>query len=229
MGLARSLVVLINLGCLIVGLCGGCGEPPPLDRSLLTGEPCEPPCWQGLTPGESTEEDVAEFMRTTRFVDAGSVRRSSYTRLTQGGEEVAGVVIHWRSSWGLSACNDFCVEEGVLNSITICPSPGVTLGGLIERYGAPEKYIANLQGYERRWIDVTLFYPTHGFTVYFTLTPEDATLQPESSVASVWYFRAAPLERFIELGWEAGYYGTTPARWPEFLRDWSGYGPIELD
>ncbi|HUW14593.1 MAG TPA: hypothetical protein VM537_33040, partial [Anaerolineae bacterium] len=69
MGLGRCLEVLVVLGVLILGLCVGCGEPPPpVDTSLLTGEPCEPPCWQGLTPGESTEEDVAEFMKATRFV-----------------------------------------------------------------------------------------------------------------------------------------------------------------
>jgi hypothetical protein len=221
--------VLLLLGLWLVNLCAGCAEPPPLDTSLLTGEPCEPPCWQGLTPGESTEEDVAEFMRTTRFVDIRTVYRSSFTRLTRDREEVAGVGIQWSSSLGLGPCNHLSIEEGVLKYITICPYPGVTLGRLIDRYGLPEKYIANLQGYERRWVDVTLFYPTHGFTVDLVLPPDDATLQPESTVADVWYFRAAPLERFIELGWEAGYFGTSPAKWPEFLRDWQGYGPIELD
>jgi hypothetical protein len=226
---ARLVASFLAVGAWVIAACGGCREPPPLDTSLLTGEPCEPPCWQGLTPGESTEEDVAEFMRATRFVDTRSVRRSSYTRLTRGGEEVAGVIIYWRSTAGLSTCNRFSIEEGVLKYITICPDSGVTLGRLIDRYGPPEKYRAILQGFERRWVDVTLFYPTHGFTVYFMLSPDDMTLEPESQVAEVWYFQAAPLERFLELRYEAGSGGPTPGKLLELLRDWQGYGPIPLD
>jgi hypothetical protein len=219
---------LLFLGLCMLTLCASCGEPPPVDRSLLTGEPCEPPCWQGLTPGESTEEDVAEFMRATRFVDTRSVYRSSYTRLTRGGEEVSGVVITWRSSGSLVMCSEFSIEEGVLKDITICPYPGVTLGSLIDRYGPPEKYRAILQGFERQWVDVTLFYPAHGFTVYFMLSPDDTTLGPQSKVESVWYFRAAPLERFLELRYEAGSGGPTPGELLELLRDWQGYGRVKL-
>ena len=219
---------LVCVGLLTVVALTSCGEPPPLDTSLLSGEPCEPPCWQGLTPGQSTEEDVVEFMRATRFVDTRSVRRGSYTRLTRGGEEVAGVTIHWRSSGGLGPCNYFSIEEGVLKYITICPYPGVTLGRLIDRYGPPEKYIASRPISGRLYYDVTLFYPTHGFTVDLVRPYEDGTLQPENSVSDVWYFRAAPLERFLQLSYEAGY-GGPPAKELEVLRDWPGYGPIELD
>jgi hypothetical protein len=229
MGVERSRVVLLSLGLLILGMCVSCGEPPPLDRSLLTGEPCEPPCWQGLTPGESTEEDVDEFLRTTRFVDGRSVRRGTYTRLTLGGEEVEGVIVYWRSFWGLSTCNDFCVEEGVLDSITICPSPGVTLGRLIERYGPPEKYQVIVPIGQPLHYDVTLFYPTYGFTVDLVVPYDDGMLEPGNSVTTVWYFRAAPLERFLELRYEAGSGGPTPGNLLELLRDWRGYGPAELD
>ncbi len=223
-------IPFLCMALLIAATSHGCGEPPPLDMSLLTGEPCEPPCWQGLIPGESTEEDVAEFMSTTRFVDTRSVRRGSYTRSTRGGEEVAGVTIHWRSSAGLlSTCNYFSIEEGVLKYITICPYRGVTLGRLIDRYGPPEKYIARRPISGPLYYDVTLFYPTHGFTVDLVLPYEDGALQPESSVADVWYFRAAPLERFIELAREAGVYSGTPNKTLEALSDWPGYGPIELE
>jgi hypothetical protein len=58
---------------------------------------------------------------------------------------------------------------------------------------------------------------------------DDGTLQPENSVADVWYFRSAPLERFIELAIEAGVYGGTPNKTLQALSDWPGCGPIELD
>ncbi len=216
----RTMLLLVSFS--ILAICASCGEPPPLDMSLLTGEPCEPPCWQGLTPDESTEEDVAEFMTTTRFVDTRTIDRRSLTR--RG--EVVGVGIHWDSPAGRS--NTLYIEGGVLNGIRISPDYDLTLQRLFERYGPPEKYRAILKGFERRWVDVMLFCPTHGFTVYLALRPDDPTLEPESKVAEVWYFRAAPLERFMELGWEAGHLGTDPSEFPELLRDWQGYGPIEM-
>jgi hypothetical protein len=227
MGLERSRAVLLSLGLLILGMCVCCGEPPPLDLSLLTGEPCEPPCWQGLTPGVSTHEEVNEFIRTSRFVNPQTLHLSGLHRA--GGQRV-GVSISWRSTVGGGrGSNNFTVKGGVLEGITIYPDYGLTLERLMERYGPPEKYVANLSGYERLWIDVTLFYPTHGFTVYLALRPEDATLKPESKVVSVWYFQAASLERFIELQCEAGYLGGTPEKSLEPLQDWQGYGAVELD
>ena len=209
----------------VIAACVGCGEPPPVDTSLLTGEPCEPPCWEGLTPGVSTEEDVAEFMESTRLVDTRTVSRVGMTR----GGEVVGVSIRWHSTAGRGAAgNRFAIEGGVLQDITIYPDYDLTLERLIERYGPPQKYVSHLSGYERQWVDVTLYYPTHGFTVYLMLRPDDASLKPESKVDSVWYFRAAPLERFVELECEAGYLGGTPEKSLEFLRDWQGYGPVPL-
>ena len=227
MGLERSPAVLVSLGLLILGLCVGCGEPPPLDLSLLTGEPCEPPCWQGLTPGMSTHEEVNEFIRTSRFVNPKTLHLSDFRRAD--GQRV-GVSIWWRSTVGGGrGSNNFTVEGGVLKDITMYPDYDLALGRLIDRYGPPEKYIASRPISGPLYYEVTLFYPTHGFTVDLVLPYEDGTLQPESRVASVWYFRAAPLERFMELRYEAGGYGGPPDDLLGSLRDWQGYGPIELE
>ena len=225
---SRTLLFLAPLFAII---CAGCGPPPPLDTSLLTGEPCEPPCWQGLTPGESTLEEVNEWMRTSGFVNTQSVSRSTHTRLTRGGDEVAGVSIWWCSRAGLcrGRSNRFSTEGGVLDDITIRPDYPLTLERLFERYGPPEKYVANVPIGGPLYYDVTLYYPTHGFTAHLVVSYRDGTLQPEFQVGEVWYFQAAPLERFLELRCEAGYGGCSLERSLEFLRDWPGYGPIDLD
>ena len=36
---------------------------PGLDSGLFTGKPCKLPCWNGLTPGVSTFNDVNQFMQ----------------------------------------------------------------------------------------------------------------------------------------------------------------------
>jgi hypothetical protein len=165
-------------------------------------------------------------MRTSRFVNPHLVHRRE---LHRGGQPV-GVSISWRSTvGGARGYNNFSIEAGVLNYMTIYPDYPLTLERLIERYGPPEKYVANLWGFERLYVDVTLFYPTHGFTVYLVLLHDDWALQPQSKVLSVWYFRAAPLERFLELRIEAGYMSGTLESSLESLHDWQGYGPLDLD
>ena len=55
-----------------------------VDRSLITGEPCGPPCWQGIIPGETTEEETMTILHELPFVDGGATH-------------VQGNRIHWHS------------------------------------------------------------------------------------------------------------------------------------
>jgi len=224
--MSRPIVVVSCLAvtALLVAACFFCQTP--VDRSLLTGDPCEPPCWQGLTPGESTLEDVNEFMRTSGFVRPLTEHRSA---LHGGSGQPVELRVSWQSDvWGAKGRNEFIIHDGVLDSIDICPDHDVTLGRLIKRYGPPEKYFANLSAYAPWYREVTLFYPTHGFTAHLTMDIEDS-LQPETGIGGVWYFRAAPWERFLELASEAGYFGGMPIEGQEFGRDWQGYWPIWLE
>ena len=38
-------------------------EPTIVNRGLAEGFPCKPPCWEGLTPGISTEQDVRQTLQ----------------------------------------------------------------------------------------------------------------------------------------------------------------------
>jgi len=111
--------VLATVILLCLGICAGCGEPPPLDMSLLTGEPCEPPCWQGLVAGVSTEDEIERFLTGSGLVNRNSVYRGS---LSRGGKTV-GVSIQWLSSanvQGAHSRNSFAMEDGLLQDMTIC-------------------------------------------------------------------------------------------------------------
>ena len=226
MGLERSRAVLLSLGLLILGMCVCCGEPPPLDTSLLTGEPCEPPCWQGLTPGVSTEDQVNEFLRTSPFVQRTTIYRGSVTR----GAEIVGVSIDWLSTanvQGARAINSFHVEDGVLQDIIVYLDSGATLEELLEVYGPPDGILAGRTRVESTRVDVVLLYPEHGFIAFLSLPAHDPSLQPDSRLSWLWYFRAAPLDRFLELAREAGFFsGSVDV---ESFRNWEGYGPIQLN
>ena len=241
MRVARSVSLwLLPLLILTAGICTGCGEPPPVDTSLLTGEPppvdmslltgepCEPPCWQGLTPGVSTEEELYEFLRTSELVDQTTLFRGD---ITLGSGEVVGVSLQWWSSASMAGRrsqfpNDFGVMGGMLHDVSIFLDCEVTLADLLERYGEPHKWSYAWVAPDIPDLDVALYYPNHGFTAHLTLPADDWWLRPGSRADLVRYYVVVPPEDFLDLGPEAGYFHAYRA---DSLRDWHGYGEIELE
>ncbi|NIO00126.1 MAG: hypothetical protein GTN93_33480, partial [Anaerolineae bacterium] len=80
---------------LLLAASAGCRHSAPVDTSLLSGDPCEPPCWQGLVPGVSTEEEVNEFIQTSELVDRSTLFRGKTTRATG---EIVGETVQWWST-----------------------------------------------------------------------------------------------------------------------------------
>jgi hypothetical protein len=203
----------------------GCGVLAPRDASLLTGQPCGPPCWQGLSAGVSTEEEVERFLATSGLVDRNSIYRGSLSR----GEQTVGTSVQWRSAanvQGAQAMNSFDIEGGMLRDMTIYLDAEVALEQLLGRYGPPEKYLAALLGVHFTSVRVSLFYPEDGFVARVELPRDDASLYHDTNVASVWYFQSAPLDRFLELGRDIGHFSAGVER--EALSDWQGYGQVQV-
>jgi len=222
------LTAAVFLPLLILATSFGCrGAPPPVDTSLLTGEPCEPPCWQGLTPGVSTEEEVREFVRTSELVDQSEL----YIReRTEDTGEVVGVSVHWWSRANTPRVptqfgNNVITRDGVVEEITVFLDSDVTLADLLERYGEPHRWSVTWVSIEMPDLDVTLYYPNHGFRAQLILPADDRLLRPESIVHLVRYHVVVPPENFLELGPEAGYFNAYEA---DSLRDWEGYGIVSL-
>jgi hypothetical protein len=210
-----------------LGLCAGCGEPPPVDDSLLTCKPCEPPCWQGLTPGVSTEDELYEFLRTSELVDQTTLWIRDRT---SGRGEVVGVGVHWWSTadtasvcrqWG----NNVMTRDGVVQEIMVFLDSEVTLVDLSDRYGEPYRWSVTWVAPDIPDLDVTLYYPDHGFAAQLTLPADDTWLRPESTVDLVRYYVVVSPADFLELGPEAGYFYAYEA---DSLRDWQGYGMVWL-
>ena len=224
MGMKRAVWARVSVGLLILGVCVGCGEPPPLDMSLLTGEPCRPPCWQGLTPGVSTEEEVNALLLTSELVDQSTMFRGEITR---GRGEVIGVSIQWWSTANMATVprqfgNFADIVDGVLQAMTIGLDSKVTLQDLLEQYGYPDKFTAYMTPSYPRDVSVALYYASHGFIAELILAPEDVALRPETDILYIAYFRVAPVDEFLDLAT----YGAAAIE--ETAQDWQGYGPIQL-
>lgn len=227
--LARRGALALTL--FVLAASASCGQSAPVDTSLLTREPCEPPCWQGLIPGVSTEEEANQFVTTSDLVDRLTVLRDPVTR----GGELTGVSIQWlstKNAQGPDARNSFLVEDGVLQDMIVYLDSHVTLQELFNTYDPPQKFRVVLGGTHSTEARVQLLYPQHGFIAFVEVpmgnTRRETSIQADTTVTWVWYLRAASsLDRFVELARQAGIYSGDVG--VESFRDWSGFGPIQVE
>jgi hypothetical protein len=104
--------------------------PPEADLSLVTGEPCEPPCWYGLMPGESTKDETLQTLETLTFVHRDSIRVLSTYASTPERE-----LIEWDYRRGL-----ITLDEEIVSTISVDLLYNLELGELVELMGEPTGY-----------------------------------------------------------------------------------------
>lgn len=193
--LPMKLKLLIP-GIVLVFLAA-CSPPPELrdskmwqDRSLVTGEPCAAPCWQGITPGETTWNEAQTLISTMSGV---------IDLQTQEQEGQIGAV--WRTNESEQYCCAIVsnVEEAVddtdvVDYIQVRLSPDVTLGELIEVHGDPT-YVVNGEEVTEDQAYVVLLYPDIPIIAYaFVAGAANGTLSASSEIIFVVYVTPEAME-----------------------------------
>jgi hypothetical protein len=168
---------------LVVLFLAACSPPPELrddnflsDTSLVTGEPCEAPCWQGITPGETSWNDAFTILEDDpRFTDLDNV--------TGEGDEQ---LVNFSAPDGRQCCRIYSEDGTTVDSILTLLAPQMTLGQVVERYGEP----AFVQG-EDVTADqtfISLLYPEIPLIVYvFGAGIESGELSAENEVIGAIY------------------------------------------
>lgn len=189
-------------------------------KGLLTAEPCGPPCWQGLVPGVSTEEEVREFLGSSDYV-------GPYTEYPGRFEGVT--VVRWQRTWETRRWNEFDMRHGLLVLMGMYVDSGVTLERVVDRYGPPDKFEAGLKMSGQIYTLVSLFYHELGMMVDLHLSGDHPELKPHTTVVRVWYFEPSPLEEAIATveGKKGEPLEDFEREWLDYWHDWEGYGPVE--
>lgn len=202
------------------------GETPSADWSLLTGEPCEPPCWQGLTPGQSTEHETAAFLESSDYAEGSSLwqDRTGCGEITYWRSPIAYARNQPISGW---TSNYLCASNGTLKAVMVYLVYDLTLEQLLDRYGPPEAFRAHSAGVpERPYVEVNLYYPGHGFMCQLELPIDCVQLHSETEVVRAWYFPPTSLEALVDPRDGVPFPPREYMR--DVLQDWQGYGPIEV-
>jgi hypothetical protein len=220
--LNQALAALVFVVMMTSTSCAATGEPL-VAQGLLEGEPCGPPCFQGLAPGSSTEDDVRQFLRS------GEYAVGPYAVIERSEEDV--LIMKWDRRGLGGQKNEFQIQDGVLSLMSMYLDSDVTVEQVVNRYGAPDKFAANLNMSGRVYTLIGLFYREVGMILDLYLYDDVPQLEPETNVARVWYFEPVSLEQAIAV--LAGKKGQALEDFElEQLghwHDWQGYGVVEPD
>lgn len=174
-----------------------------MDDSLLTGEPCAAPCWQDITPGETS---LADALQIVQQADGMTVINSS------------DATIVFASASGVACCQISSQGGEHVATMLFQHAPHITVGELIAAHGEPS--FVTGQPFSASESVLMLYYPETPMLLYAMVAGLDGQLHETSPIVSAIY---ATAEVF------AGAFAATPFdNWKGYL-SYSEYMDGEFD
>ena len=193
--------------CLAILICLASCTPIPLtpkrgidigDGGFLTEEPCGPPCFWGIVPGETTEAEVTEILQERGVFETCE----AFDNEVEGGAR--GI------KCGSRVLIDFTEGDDIVREVGFVPSLTITVQEVVAKYGEPEGVLIVPLGVHVIDVQLVLVYPSMLTWVRLSLQKEGPyILEPSTSVKSVVYD-----VKFNELSY------ADRSSW----RKWKGYG-----
>jgi hypothetical protein len=169
------------------------------DTTLVSGDPCEAPCWQDLIPGETEWSEARAYIEET----------STYTDIERStSEENNAEAVSFGQTEGQPCCYIYTAEGETVDRIWLLLSPQILLDEVIDRYGEPE--FIQAEDFPGDQALVAMLYPDIPLVVYaYAESIAEGELTPASDVIGVLYLSDAEMETVLE--YENRYF-------------WDGYG-----
>jgi hypothetical protein len=179
----------------VVLVAAACAPPPNLrdenllrDTSLITGQPCEAPCFRGIIPGETRWRDALTIIEDAS--DFSNVQ-------TQADEESNAVQAAWQQGEGQLCCQMASQDGQTVCLIFLRTAPNMSIGQLIERYGDPT-YIVGSEFTEDQAI-MSVVYPDTPMVIYvFVPGAESGALTASSEIIGVLYLTPEEMSLLLQ-------------------------------
>lgn len=232
------LAPLLVICCILVSVgCSTTAEdlspqptrlPAVTDTGLLYGEPCDPPCWEDITPGISTGDNVVHTLERLK-----AEGRIDFYSVTNGRHYLAGF-----SSGGSV---NIILENEYVTELTVgyLGQFDYRVGQVVERFGEPEAYAPKSRcpenecsclawdestAYEQPSVPGYLLYPLQGVTVVIDVAGNYVgCVYAEMRTAVFWYYEPRSLEDAFKED-RSPAFGRLRFRRKDII-EWHGYGP----
>jgi hypothetical protein len=115
-------------------------DDPDADRSFITGDPCEPPCWYGLEVDKSLRADVISKLESLPFIDHNSIVERGVAWL---GDDYARS-ISFKCIYKLrSDCGFLILSDDVLKRLSFSVAITLSFEEIVNHFGEPEWIMSN--------------------------------------------------------------------------------------
>ena len=157
------------------------------DDSIITGEPCGVPCWNGIVVGETTWDDAIAIIEADETLSTPQYRESESGPAKQA---------TWGPVEGDPCCQMVTLDGETVAFLWLQLAPNHTLGELIATLGEPA-YLTGAR-YTRDQAYASIYYPDHlvGISV-FVAGEEDGVLSETSEIISVEYLSTERLDSVL--------------------------------
>ncbi|MBN1119495.1 MAG: hypothetical protein JXJ17_00330 [Anaerolineae bacterium] len=213
-----GLLIAVVIGTLLAACHSSVAYGDFVDQSLITGDPCEPPCWYGIEPGIE-ESEAYEILQDISFVDSDTIEFVTHDS-----------IYHWRYSEPFSDSGGaLIIENEKVVSIHYGLPCDLTLAEVIETYDVPSWLHINIyrQSGGPKAL-VTIAWPRNGFHVQFSEKVDrystGAEIYPDTLIELVTYFE--PYDGSMETLVEDA--GADWGQYEQFYYEWTGYGHIDF-
>ena len=198
-----SVILFVVLSIVL----GACGSPPPLksdkylaDTSLLSQDPCAPPCFQEITAGKTTFTDALDIVK----------KKTDLFSNVQSQDNPKQAV--WSTKDGETCCQIVANDNtGIIDIILVRVKPTMTVSQVIAKYGPP-KYISAVD-YTPDESALTLIFPDVGLVTWIVPGDAKSSVTENTPVVAVLYLTAAKLSEQIDMA---------------ALQGWDGYKSYEI-
>jgi hypothetical protein len=171
------------------------------DGGLLSGEPCAPPCFLGVIPGVTTEDEARDTLRN-RGVELQQCKE--FNDGMEGG--MHSIVC------GHAFLINFQFRSDVVDSVGFGPTLSLTVGDAIAKYGDPDAVVAVRLGLDNSD-------PMYGMALYYDKIDIGLNLVDQAND----FFDVTPSTKIENVGYYArsSYEQTQQSK---LLMKWEGYG-----
>jgi len=186
------------------------------DRNFLSGPPCSAPCWQDITPGQTTRSEVIEKLKNLEYIQVSSIKEA-------GTAERGGVTWYWKFPLTALYPNSVSWQKNIVQEIRLGVYNKLTIEEVIGIFGPPEAIEVGEGGIPEVWhLIFVMFYPNNGIQLTADTADFSSTLEPGTMIHAIDYYPPMTLEDRLK----AFHSGVDSTKVMGMIRPWNGFGDI---
>lgn len=210
--------LLVTLFLVMLFLTRCFSQPPEI---YLGDKTCRPPCWYGLTPGQTTIAESEAILRSLPFVSPTLIKTK-----TSPGEETG---IGWVNEGTEGGYNHLIFDmQGRISEIRLS-TPGLRLGMVIDAFKSPDSVWTSYYTLDGNLLyEVLLFYPNLGITARVVDEPKyvpgknTERLTRDLQVDQIQFYEPMSVEAFLAY---IDHHSKESTRYYlDSLQSWPGFG-----